>query len=63
MKVDLKNLVNENVQLINATSGKSIAFGCVQKIEINTENQLLICFYNNKENFVFKNIFIQYLIL
>jgi len=63
MKVDLKSLVNENIQLVDLKNGKSIVFGCVQKVELNTKNQQIICFYNNKRKFVFKNVFIQYLIL
>jgi len=63
MKIDLQKLVNENIQLVNALTGKSIAFGCVEKIELNSKNQQVIYFYNSKRNFIFKNVLIQYLIL
>ncbi len=63
IEIDLKNLVNENIALVNPKNGKNVAIGCVEKVERDSLDQQIIYLYNNKRKYLFKNYLIQYLIL
>lgn len=60
--MEIDNLINENVKILSSKTGKTIIYGCVDKIEIIKGFQYIL-FKNNPKKIKNNNIFIQFIIL